>query len=44
MNNHYVANFLTVLYAKYCRNRPAFVETTVEQKRWTFLDHGVQQE
>jgi len=28
--NYYVANFFSILCAEYCRNRPAFVETTVE--------------
>jgi len=41
MNKCYVANFFSILYAKYCRIRSIFVETTVEQKRRTFLDHRV---
>jgi len=41
MNNYYVANFFSIV-CQYCRIRPIFVETRVEQKMWTFLlDHGV---
>jgi len=44
MNNYYVANFFSILCAKCCRNRPAFVETTVELKSrvfWTTVRVGI---
>jgi len=37
MNKYYVENFFSIQYAKYCRNQLTFVETAVEQKRWTFF-------
>jgi len=41
VNVYYVANFFSILCAKYCRNQPTFAETTVQQKCGHFLDHGV---
>jgi len=40
INNYYIADFVSMPCAKYCRSRPAFVETRAEQRRWTwhFLD------
>jgi len=39
--NHFIAIFFSTGYAKYCRSRPTFDETTVEQKSGHFLNQGV---
>jgi len=42
VNNYYVANFFSILCAKYGRNQQTLVELTVEPKKCGhFLDHGV---
>jgi len=41
-NNCCVADFLSILCVKFHGKLSTFVETAVKQKRWTFLDLGVE--
>jgi len=42
VNNCCVANYFSILFAAYYRNRLTFAVTTVKTKRQTFLEHRVE--